>query len=144
MGRLKKENENLQKINEDQEILIEEQMTTLNEKENKIATFITEHNLEIDCIKKETEAKNEKFEERMKKEIQEIKSKDGNKFELLLEGEKRRVKDILEIQNKHKIELKSKDDEIEKLKESHKNELSQKETEISNFKTKHKAEIEEI
>ena len=81
---MKKENENLQKINEDQEILIEEQMTTLNEKENKIATFITEHNLEIERIKKENEAKNEKFEERMKKEIQEIKSKDGNKFELLL------------------------------------------------------------
>ena len=81
---MKKENENLQKINEDQEILIEEQMTTLNEKENKIATFITEHNLEIERIKKENESKNEKFEERMKKEIQEIKSKDGNKFELLL------------------------------------------------------------
>merc|ERR1712223_1151297 len=82
--------------------------------------------------------------ERMKKEIQEIKSKDGNKFELLLEGEKRRVKDILEIQNKHKIELKYKDNEIEKLKESHKNELIQKDTEISNFKTKHKSEIEEV
>ena len=40
--------------------------------------------LEIERIKKENEAKNEKFEERMKKEIQEIKSKDGNKFELLL------------------------------------------------------------
>merc|ERR1712083_795201 len=77
-----------------------------------------------------------------KKELQEMKSKHGNKFELLIEGEKRRVKDILELQNKHKKDLKSKDDEIENLKTCHKSELTQKNLEIANLSTNHSLEMD--